>query len=67
MKAFYRWGAPFLLAAAVLIPALAFLGIYQGGRTVIADSGSREWRAENISSDQVGTVAQCSTASRITS
>jgi adenylate cyclase len=58
MKAFYRWGAPFLLAAAVLIPALAFLGIYQGGRTVIADSGSREWRAENISSDQVGTVAQ---------
>ena len=58
MKAFYRWGAPFLLAAAVLIPTLAFLGIYQGGRTVIADSRSREWRAEYISSDQVGTVAQ---------
>ena len=58
MKAFYRWGAPFLLAAAVLIPTLALLGIYQGGRTVIADSRSREWRAEYISSDQVGTVAQ---------
>jgi adenylate cyclase len=58
MKAFYRWGAPFLLAAAVLIPTLAFLGIYQGGRTVIADSRSSEWRAEYISSDQVGSVAQ---------
>jgi adenylate cyclase len=58
MKAFYRWGAPFLLAAAVLIPTLAFLGIYQGGRTVIADSRSTEWRAEYVSSDQVGTVAQ---------
>jgi adenylate cyclase len=58
MKAFFRWAAPFLLAAAVLIPTLAFLGIYQGGRTVIADSSSREWRAEYISSDQVGTVAQ---------
>jgi adenylate cyclase len=58
MKAFYRWGAPFLLAAAVLIPTLAFLGIYQGGRTVIADSRSTEWRAEYVSSDQLGTVAQ---------
>ena len=58
MKAFYRWGAPFLLAAAVLIPTVAFLGIYQGGRTVIADSRSTEWRAEYVSSDQLGTVAQ---------
>ena len=43
----------------MLVPTLALLGIYQGGRTVIdSDSRSREWRAENISSDQVGTVAQ---------
>jgi adenylate cyclase len=58
MKAFYRWAAPFLLAAAVLIPTLAFLGVYQGGRTVVADSGTREWRDKNLSRGQVGTVAE---------
>jgi adenylate cyclase len=58
MKSFYRWAAPFLLAAAVLIPTLATLGIYQGGRTVIADSRTTEWRAENLSREQVGTVAE---------
>ena len=30
MKAFYHHAAPFLLAAAVLIPTLALLGLYQG-------------------------------------
>ena len=34
MKAFYKRAAPFLLAAAVLIPTLAMLGFYQGGRKV---------------------------------
>jgi adenylate cyclase len=57
MKAFYKSAAPFLLAAAVLIPALAMLGLYQGGRTVV-DSDSKEWRAENLSSRQVGTQAE---------
>ena len=32
MKAFFRRAAPFLLAAAVLVPTLALLGFYQGGR-----------------------------------
>src|SRR5260370_27091634 len=36
MKAFYKRGAPFLLRAAVLIPTLARLGVYQGARSVIA-------------------------------
>jgi adenylate cyclase len=58
MKAFYRWAAPLLLAAAVLTPTLAFLGVYQGGRAVVADSGAREWRDENLSREQVGTVAE---------
>src|SRR3954451_15027797 len=49
MKSFYRWAAPFFLAAAVRTPTLATLGIYQGGRTVIADSRTTEWRAENLS------------------
>src|SRR6266571_4356271 len=39
MKAFYQRAAPFLLAAAVLVPTLAMLGLYQGGRSVL-DSDS---------------------------
>src|SRR5580693_2852999 len=38
MKAFYQHAAPFLLSAAVLIPTLALLGLYQGGRSVVDDS-----------------------------
>ena len=57
MKAFYTRAAPFLLAAAVLVPTLAMLGLYQGGRSVV-DSNSAEWRAENLSPRQVGTPAE---------
>ena len=41
MKAFFKRAAPFLLAAAVLVPTLALLGLYQGGRSVVADSDER--------------------------
>jgi adenylate cyclase len=58
MKAFYTRAAPFLLAAAVLIPTLALLGLYQGGRSVVANSNSVEWRAANLSQRQVGTPAE---------
>jgi adenylate cyclase len=58
MKAFFTRAAPFLLAAAVLVPTLALLGFYQGGRSVIADSNDAEWRTDNLSQRQVGTVAQ---------
>ena len=47
MRAFYKRAAPFLLAAAVLVPTLAMLGFYQGGRMVI-ENDSAEWRAENL-------------------
>jgi adenylate cyclase len=57
MKAFYQGAAPFLLAAAVLVPALAMLGLYQGGRSVV-DSDSVEWRAENLAPRLVGTPAE---------
>jgi len=57
MRAFYKAAAPFLLAAAVLIPTLAVLGLYQGGRNVV-DSDSVEWRAENLAPARVGTNAQ---------
>ena len=66
MKAFYKRAAPFLLAAAVLVPTLALLGFYQGGRTVVADSDDADWRRDNLSPRQVGTVAQQQTLDRIT-
>jgi adenylate cyclase len=64
MKAFYAWAAPFLLAVAVLVPALAMLGLYQGGRSVV-DGDSKEWRAENLSQDKVGTQAEQAVLNRV--
>jgi adenylate cyclase len=57
MKPFYARAAPLLFALAVLLPALAMLGVYQGGRSVV-DNDSIEWRAENVSEKQVGTEQQ---------
>ena len=64
MKAFYRIAAPFLLAVAVLVPTLAMLGLYQGGRNVV-DNDSVEWRAENLAPDKVGTSAEQAVLSEI--
>ena len=36
LKPFFKWASPFLLAVAVLLPPLAMLGVYQGGREVIS-------------------------------
>ncbi len=58
MRAFFKRAAPFLLAAAMLIPTLAMLGLYQGGRSVVADSDSTQWRTENLGPRQVGTAAE---------
>lgn len=65
MKAFYRRAAPFLLAAAVLIPTLAMLGFYQGGRMVL-ENDSAEWRAENLTPAQIGTPEQARVLDRVT-
>ena len=65
MKAFFKAAAPFLLAAAVLIPTLAMLGLYQGGRRVVQDSGTVKWKADNLSARQVGTVAEQDTIDSI--
>jgi adenylate cyclase len=65
MKAFFKHAAPFLLAAAVLVPTLALLGFYQGGREVVAISTSPQWLAENISPRQVGTAAEQQTLDQI--
>jgi adenylate cyclase len=50
----------------VLIPTLALLGIYQGGRSVAADSEDGEWRRQNYTQREVGTFAQAATLDRIT-
>jgi adenylate cyclase len=65
MKPFYKRAAPLLFAVAILLPALAMLGVYQGGR-VIVDNDSVEWRAENLSEDKIGTNAQHDTIDRLT-
>src|SRR6516225_2330067 len=58
MKAFYKSASPFLLSVAVLVPTLAMLGLYQGGRSVVADSNRAEWRAHNLSQRQIGIPAE---------
>jgi adenylate cyclase len=58
MKPWFKRAAPFLLAAAVLLPTLALLGFYQAGRTVIALSGDAAWQAANLGERQVGTPAE---------
>jgi adenylate cyclase len=65
MRAFYRRAAPFLLAMAVLIPALSMLGFYQSGRMVI-ELDSTEWRAETQSGSQIGTREEARALERIT-
>jgi adenylate cyclase len=65
MRAFYKRAAPFLLAAAVLVPTLSMLGFYQSGRMVI-ELDSEEWRAETQSERQIGTRAEAQTLDRIT-
>jgi adenylate cyclase len=48
LKQFFSWAAPLLLALAVLLPALAMLGAYQGGREVVQLATSPQWRAANV-------------------
>jgi adenylate cyclase len=66
MKAFFKDAAPYLLAAVVLIPTLAMLGLYQGGRLVVAESGNAQWRAENLSRQKLGTPAEQGVLDQIT-
>lgn len=62
----FRRAAPYLLALAVLIPTLALLGLYQGGRIVVDQSDSPDWQAENLSRVQVGTAADQTRLDEIT-
>jgi len=66
MRSFFARAAPFLLAAAVLVPTLAMLGIYQGGRTTMSDYEDADWRRQELSVQKLGTVAQGNMLDRIT-
>ena len=48
LKRFFSAAAPYLLAAAVLMPTLALLGLVQGAREVIALAATPQWRAANL-------------------
>jgi adenylate cyclase len=58
LKPWFARAMPALLCAAVLLPVLALLGFYQGGRTVLALAGDPAWQAANAAPWQVGLPAQ---------
>jgi adenylate cyclase len=58
LKPFFNRAAPSLFAAAILLPTLALLGFYQGGRTVVQQSTVAEWREQHLSPGQLGTPEQ---------
>ena len=58
LKPFYPRVKGPLLAAAVLLPALALLGYYQGGERTLVAIQDPGWRARNLSPEHVGTPAQ---------
>jgi adenylate cyclase len=66
LKPFFTRAAPYLLAAAVLIPTLSLLGVYQGGRSIEVEADDGEWRTHNLTRRQLGTTAEAATLDRIT-
>lgn len=58
LKSFFSVAAPYLLAAAVLIPTLALLGVIEGAREVTALYASPEWRAANFGPAAISSPAQ---------
>jgi len=51
---FTRW-MPYLFCGSVLLPVLALLGFFQGGRTMLSLAHDPAWRAANLNPWQVGT------------
>jgi adenylate cyclase len=54
---FSRW-MPYLFCGAVLLPVLALLGFFQGGRTMLSLAQDPAWRAANLNPWQIGLPAQ---------
>jgi adenylate cyclase len=58
LKPFYPRAHELLLSIAVLLPALALLGYYQGGERTLQSAQDPVWLARHASPDRVGTEAQ---------
>jgi adenylate cyclase len=61
LKPWFKAVAPVLLSGAVLLPALALLGSFQGGRITQRLAKDPEWAARYLTPDQVGTATQNAT------
>jgi adenylate cyclase len=66
LRPWFRSIAPLLLALAVLLPAAAALGLYQGAKTVRQLYQSPDWRADTLSVKHVGTREDRAALDRIT-
>lgn len=66
LRPWFKRIAPLLLALAVLLPATAALGMYQGAKSVRQLYQSPEWRAENLSVKHIGTPEHRAALDRIT-
>jgi len=58
LKPFYPRAHELLLSTAVLLPALALLGYYQGGEQTLRSVQDPVWLARHTSPDRIGTEAQ---------
>ncbi len=58
LKPFYPRAKNLLLSFAVLLPALALLGYYQGGRHIMQLAQAPLWRARHLTPGLIGTAAQ---------
>src|SRR5271155_5541672 len=58
LKPFYPRVADLLLSIAVLLPALALLGFYQGGKQTLKSVQDPAWLAVHASAERIGTEAQ---------
>src|SRR5208282_116050 len=58
LKPFYPRVKGLMLSIAVLLPALALLGYYQGGERTLQSAQDPVWLARHASPDRIGTEAQ---------
>ncbi len=58
LKPMFSWSMPYLFCGAVLLPVLALLGFFQGGRTMLSLGHDPAWRAAHLAPWQVGLPAQ---------
>jgi adenylate cyclase len=58
LKPFYPRVKGLLLSIAVLLPATALLGYFQGGRAILAAVDDPTWQAQHLTPDHVGTAEQ---------